>query len=184
MNTTLHILRAAMVTAALAGAASFAQAEVVVVVSAKSAATAITSDQAADIFLGKSSTLPGGGQAVPVDQAEGATRDEFYQKAMGKNAAQLKAYWSKQIFSGKGQPPKEVGDGAATRGLIANNPNLIGYIDKSLLDGSVKQVLSLQYARPPVRAPRRTGGGRPRGALAQGKRPAPCGISTTLHKLN
>ncbi|MEC5218006.1 ABC-type phosphate transport system substrate-binding protein [Actimicrobium sp. GrIS 1.19] len=71
-------------------------------------------------------------------------RDDFYQKATGKTGVQVKAFWSKQIFSGKGQPPKEVGDSAAVKGLVANNPNLIGYIDKSALDGSVKQVLSLK----------------------------------------
>ena len=119
-------------------------AETVVVVSAKSSATALTMDQVSDIFLGKSAALPGGGQAVPVDQAEGALREDFYHKATGKTGAQVKAFWSKQIFTGKGQPPKEVGDSAAVKALVANNPNLIGYIDKSALDGSVKSVLSVK----------------------------------------
>jgi ABC-type phosphate transport system substrate-binding protein len=119
-------------------------AETVVVVSAKSSATALTMDQVSDIFLGKSAVLPGGGQAVPVDQADGALREDFYHKATGKTGAQVKAFWSKQIFTGKGQPPKEVGDSAAVKALVANNPNLIGYIDKSALDGSVKSVLSVK----------------------------------------
>jgi hypothetical protein len=140
----LHILRAGALAALLLGAASMAQAEIVVVVSAKSGATALTATQAADIFLGKSSALPGGGQAVPIDQTEGgALRDEFYQKALGKSAPQLKAYWSKQVFSGKGQPPKVAGDGAAVKALIATNPNMVGYIDKSAVDGTVKVLLSI-----------------------------------------
>lgn len=139
----LQILRAGALAAVLLGAASLAHAEIVVVVSAKSGATALSADQASDIFLGKPSALPGGGQAVPIDQAEGATRDAFYQKALGKNAAQLKAYWSKQIFSGKGQPPKVAGDGAAVKALVASNPNMVGYIDKSAVDGTVKVLLSI-----------------------------------------
>lgn len=123
---------------------SHAFAETVVVVSAKSPATALSADQVSDIFLGKSSALPGGGQAVPIDQADGPVREDFYHKATGKTGAQVKAYWSKQIFSGKGQPPKEVGDSAAVKTLVASNPNMIGYIDKGALDGSVKQVLSLK----------------------------------------
>ena len=139
----LQILRAGALAAVLLGAASLAHAEIVVVVSSKSGATALSADQASDIFLGKPSALPGGGQAVPIDQAEGATRDAFYQKALGKNAAQLKAYWSKQIFSGKGQPPKVAGDGAAVKALVASNPNMVGYIDKSAVDGTVKVLLSI-----------------------------------------
>jgi len=124
--------------------ASAALAETVVVVSAKSSASALTMEQVSDIFLGKSAVLPGGGQAVPVDQAEGPLREDFYHKATGKTGSQVKAFWSKQIFTGKGQPPKEVGDSAAVKALVANNPNLIGYIDKSALDASVKSVLSVK----------------------------------------
>lgn len=120
-------------------------ADVVVIVSAKSGASALTEEQAADIFLGKSNSLPGAGQAVPIDQSEGAApRELFYSKATGKNPAQLKAYWSKLIFSGKGQPPKEAGDNAAVKTLIAGNPNLIGYIDKGAVDASVKVLLTIK----------------------------------------
>lgn len=120
-------------------------AEVVVIVSAKSTATTLTAEQAADIFLGKANTLPGGGQAVPVDQPDGsAAREEFYSKAAGKTSAQVKAYWSKQIFTGKGQPPKEVGDNTGVKTLVAGNPNMVGYIDKSAVDGTVKALLSVK----------------------------------------
>jgi ABC-type phosphate transport system substrate-binding protein len=122
-----------------------ASAETVVVVSSKSQVGTITKDQAADIFLGKATTFPGGGQAVPVNQAEGAAvRDDFYMKVTGKSGAQLKAYWTKIIFTGKGQPPKDVPDSASVKKLVADNPNIVGYIDKGAVDGSVKVVLSLQ----------------------------------------
>lgn len=133
-----------LILSSMSMCAAAALAETVVVVSAKSSATALTMDQVSDIFLGKSAVLPGGGQAVPVDQADGALREDFYHKATGKTGAQVKAFWSKQIFTGKGQPPKEVGDSAAVKALVANNPNLIGYIDKSALDASVKSVLSVK----------------------------------------
>ena len=129
-----------LVLAAGAGAA-----EVLVVVSAKSAATALSAEQAADIFLGNASTFPGGGAAVPVDQAGGsALRDEFYTKVSGKTSAQLKAHWSKLIFTGKARPPKEIGDSVAVRKQIADNPNMIGYIDSGSNDSSVKVVLTLR----------------------------------------
>lgn len=138
-------LLAAVLGAVLAAAALPSMADVVVVVSAKNSATALTQDQASDIFLGRATSLPGAGAVTPVDQAEGAaSRDAFYQKASGKNAAQVKAYWSKQIFSGKGTPPKEAGNDAAVKAMVAANPNLIGYIDKGALDGSVKALLTVK----------------------------------------
>jgi ABC-type phosphate transport system substrate-binding protein len=134
-----------LVVAGLFAASMPALADVVVVVSAKSAASTLTEEQASDIFLGKSNALPGGGQAVPVDQPDGsAARELFYSKVAGKTGAQLKAYWSKQIFSGKGQPPKEAGDNAAVKALVAGNPNIVGYIDKSAVDASVKVLLTVK----------------------------------------
>lgn len=144
MFTSKHIC-AAFFSLGLSVATTSAVAEVVVVVSAKSGASPLTVDQVSDIFLGKSNALAGAGQAVPIDQNDAsATREEFYKKATGKNAAQVKAYWSKQIFSGKGQPPKEVGDNASVKTLLASNPNMVGYIDKAAVDASVKVLLTIK----------------------------------------
>lgn len=124
-------------------AVNIATADVVVVVSAKNASAALTAAQVSDIFLAKATSFPTGGQVVPVDQPESASiRDEFYSKVTGKSAPQVKAYWSKIIFSGKGQPPKELADSAAVKKFVADNPNAIGYIDKAAVDASVKAVLS------------------------------------------
>lgn len=142
---TFPFYRATLVVTLLASACLAASAEVIVVVSAKSPATALTQEQAADIFLGRSTTLPGAGAAIPIDQTDGAApRDEFYQKATSKSSAQLKAYWSKQIFSGKGQPPKAAGDSAAVKAMLATNPNLVGYIDKAAVDATVKPLLTIK----------------------------------------
>lgn len=122
---------------------TMAGAEVVVIVSAKNSTAALSADQVADIFLGNAAAFPSGGLAVPVDQAEGApVRDEFYSKIGRKTAPQLKAHWSKIIFTGKGKPPKEAPDSAAIKKLVAENPNIIGYIDKGAADSSVKVVLT------------------------------------------
>jgi ABC-type phosphate transport system substrate-binding protein len=116
-------------------------ADMVVVVSAKSPTTTLTSNQVLDIFLGRSDRYPNGGPAVPIDQEEGtATRSEFYSKLAGKNEAQLKAYWSKIIFTGRGQPPMAVANGIEVKKRLAANPAAIGYIDQSQVDGTVKVV--------------------------------------------
>ena len=124
-------------------AAGTAAAEVVAVVSARSAVTSLSRNQVADIFLGKAARFPDGSPAVPIDQAEGAAaRDEFYLSVAGKSAAQLNAHWSKIIFTGRGQPPREVANGAAVKKLLLENPAAIGYIERSLVDGGLRVVLS------------------------------------------
>src|SRR6188768_4088554 len=80
--------------------------ELVVIVSSASPIAGLTKDQIADIFLGKLRQLPDGTKVVPIDQPEGSpTRDAFYVQFTGKSPAQVKAHWSKIIFTGRGQPP-------------------------------------------------------------------------------
>ena len=125
----------------LALAAIPALADVVAVVSSKSAVTTLSTNQITDIFLGKTARFPDGSPAVPIDQIEGeAVRDEFYSNFTGKSVAQIKVYWSKVIFTGRGQPPRAVANSLAVKMLIVGNPAAIGYIDTKQLDDTVRVV--------------------------------------------
>lgn len=136
-------LRLSLSVLALA-AAGLAQAQVAVIVNPKNATAAMTADQVAGIFLGKSNTLPGGATAAALDQPESAAvREQFYTKVTGKQAAQVKAAWSRLVFSGKATPPKELASSAEIKKFVAANADAIGYIEKSAVDGSVKVVLSV-----------------------------------------
>jgi ABC-type phosphate transport system substrate-binding protein len=124
--------------------ANAAQAELAVITNPKNAASSLTSDQVADIYLGKNIAFPDGTAATPADQVEGsAVRGEFYTKATGRSEAQVKAAWARLTFTGKGIPPKEFKSDADMKAFVAANPNAIGYIDKGAVDGSIKVVLSL-----------------------------------------
>lgn len=128
----------------LAVAAGTAQAQVAVVVGAKSATAAMTADQVAGIFLGKSNQLPSGAAAAAADLPESAAvREQFYTKVTGKSSAQVKAGWSRLVFSGKATPPKELASAGDVKSFVAANPDAIGYIEKSAVDGSVKVVLNV-----------------------------------------
>lgn len=116
--------------------------ETAVIVSASNGNASIDKNTISKIFLGKTKSFPDGSQALPIDQDDGtAARDSFNSNILGKSASQLKSYWSRLIFTGKGTPPKQSGNDAAIKGLVANNPNMIGYIDAGSVDGSVKVVL-------------------------------------------
>ena len=144
MKNKFNVRAVRLLAAILVSFPLIAQAGVAVVVGAKSPASKLSADQVAPVFLAKTPTLPGAGQAVLVDQAEGsAIRDAFYSKVAGKSAAQVKALWSRLVFSGAAQSPKAVASGAEVKKLLADNPDAIGYIDSSEVDASVKVLLSV-----------------------------------------
>lgn len=122
---------------------AFANAEFVVVVGAKSPITALTAEQTAQIFLGKVSTFPGGESATPVDQPDGAPiRNEFYEKLTNKTQKQVLALRANMVFSGKGKPPRELPTGQDVKKAVSENPNVIGYMEKSFVDSSVRVIFS------------------------------------------
>ena len=113
--------------------------DVVVIVSAKSRIAELTQSQVTDLFLGRLKQLSDGTRLVPVDHPEGsAARDEFYSRYAGKTPAQLKAYWSKMIFTGRGQPPVILADAAEVRKRVARDPQSIAYLERALADDTVR----------------------------------------------
>lgn len=141
MKTSMQaVLVAVGLGLGLEGAA--AHAEVVAVVSAKSPIAVLSKNQVVDIFLGRRNRFPDGTAAVPLDQAEGsAARTEFYTRYASMSAPQIKAFWAKLIFTGRGQPPRAVTSDEAVKKQLAANPNVIGYIDQKMVDSSVRVLL-------------------------------------------
>lgn len=128
----------ALAALTMASFALSASAETVVIVSQKNPATRMFSEQASQFFLGKSTLF------TPIDQAEGSPiRADFYRKVADKDASQVKALWSKLVFTGKGTPPKEYAGNAEVKKAVAADPKAIGYIDKSAVDDTVKVILTL-----------------------------------------
>jgi len=139
-----HLLAAAALLLAQA-ASGTASAELVVIVSARNPLPALSGDQVAAIFLGQAGRFPDGAEAVALDHRLGSTeRNQFYAQVTGKTPALLKAHWSKMVFTGRGQPPRELSDSTAVRRMVADNPAMIGYVDRSVLDASVRPVLVLR----------------------------------------
>ncbi|MCU4675653.1 phosphate ABC transporter substrate-binding protein [Catenovulum sp. 2E275] len=119
-------------------------AEIAVVVHPSNTAE-ISADDIERIFLGKKKTFSSGETAVPINLNESnSTRDGFNEKALNKSSSQLKAYWSKLVFTGKGTPPKEVDSAQEVIKLVSSNPNMIGYVDSSNIDSSVKVITKFE----------------------------------------
>src|ERR1700722_15513521 len=96
-----------------------ARAEDIVVI-VNPAAKQLSKEQIVDVYLGRSAEL------TPIDQPVGSSiYVQFYKKATGRDAAQIKAIWSRILFTGRGQPPKQLLDSAAVKKTVAANPNTV-----------------------------------------------------------
>lgn len=99
---------------------------------------AITDTDVKNLFTGRQKSFADGSPAIVLNLTSGdATQSAFNNKALGRSDAQLKAFWSKVMFTGKGNPPKEV-DSAEMLKLIAENPSIIGVIDASQATSAVR----------------------------------------------
>lgn len=141
MPRQLSVIGCTLVLSLLMGTAS---AQVVVVVSARTQLDALTRAELSDIYLGRMDRLPNGEPVIPVDQAEDSPAHQaFYRDYLGRSTAQIKAHWSKLIFTGRGLPPRAVADGTAAADFVAETPNAIGYVDAGLVDDRL-QIVSIE----------------------------------------
>ena len=123
--------------------AQISYAEVVVIVNSANT-SAVNMDDVSRIFLGKKSSFSDGANASPYYLPAGdSVREAFDEKALGKTSSQLKAYWSKLVFTGKGSPPPEVSSAQDAVNKVATDPSAIAYVDRSAVTDAVKIVLTV-----------------------------------------
>ena len=141
MKTLKRFLAALFLLALWAGSAP-AHAALAIIVHPGNSLSGITHDEAANIYLGRTGVFANGARVTPVDQGAGSPmRKKFYSAVVKRDEAALKAYWSRLMFAGKGQPPRELGGDEAVKNWVAANPDGIGYVDGKFVDGSVKVLL-------------------------------------------
>lgn len=115
-----------------------AYAELVVVTNPQNPATRLMPTQIPQFFLGGSVLF------TPLEQAENSPiRSEFYKKVLEKEPSQVRAIWSKIVFTGKGKPPKEFKSSAEVKKAISEDVNAIGYIEASAVDSTVKVIATI-----------------------------------------
>lgn len=54
---------------------------------------------------------------------------------------QLRAAWNRLVFSGMGEEPIIVKSEKKMRAIVSSTPGAIGYLSRSMIDGSVKPIL-------------------------------------------
>ncbi|WP_254304074.1 phosphate ABC transporter substrate-binding protein [Shewanella sp. VB17] len=93
------------------------------------------------MFLGKQKSFSNGRTAIMLSVSNtDPVMTEFNQKVMDKSNSQIKAYWSKIIFTGKGTPPQEMPSASEVISSVSTNPDSIGYIDAAAATDAVRVV--------------------------------------------
>lgn len=122
-----------------------AHAEIAVIGNLTLPVNALDAQVCKKIWLGQQKRLDGGAPVRPVDQAvSSAMRDAFYLKLLDKSPQQVKAYWARIEFTGKGEAPPILNDDAAVKAWVSSHPDALGYIDAAKVDNTVKVLLRLK----------------------------------------
>lgn len=84
------------------------------------------------IFLKKRQTWDDENKIIPVDQVSSkSVRDIFSEKIHRKKTSTIKAFWQKQIFSGRSVPPPEKKDDQSVLEYVQDTPGAIGYVSSA-----------------------------------------------------
>ncbi len=121
--------------------AGLAHADLVVVTSPKSGLERISRQDLVNVYMGRLRTHSTGEPAVALDlAAQSAERVDFYRQLVNKESADIKAYWSRLIFSGGARPPQTVNDPETLIRLLNQMPGAVGYLDRKQVDHRVRIV--------------------------------------------
>lgn len=100
-----------------------------VIVNPKNPIESVEREFLRNAWLKKEEEWADGDTIRPIDLSwKFAVRDRFTRQVIKKTPAQLKSYWSQQVFSGKGVPPAEADAVADVIGYVLANPGAVGYV--------------------------------------------------------
>jgi len=119
-------------------------AEIAVIVDLSVSVDSVATEQLQRLYLNKPARLKANVKLTPIDQKKGSSlRKEFTQKVLKKTERQLTSYWSRLMFSGKGNPPQQYDNDATVLEQVTANPGTVGYIDSASVNESVKVILRI-----------------------------------------
>lgn len=125
--------------------AGAALAELVVVVNARCGVAVMTRNEVVNVFFGRYRQFFNGVEAQPIDLVDShPDRARFYAALVGKDLSDVNAYWSRQVFSGRTQPPPKASSPEEVLKWVTSHPGGIGFIELSKADARVKVVYELK----------------------------------------
>jgi hypothetical protein len=123
---------------------TLAIADLVVVTAKQSTIEALTETEVRQLFSGQLRSI-NGQRLQPLDlPSRDRNREEFYRKLMGRSPDQMRAYWTRLIFTGQGQPPREVAGTGELNTLISSSTDYVGYLPAAELNPGLKVLFRLR----------------------------------------
>lgn len=116
----------------------------VVIVSKNSSINNITKKELSKIFLSKTKRLPNGDRSITLEYINKDHQSKFYKLICNKNEKQLKKYWAKMIFTGRGQPAKKFKSIENLIEFVENNNNAISYIPSKYMNSNLKMIMEIK----------------------------------------
>ena len=120
-------------------------AQMVVIVNARSGVAVMSHNEVVNIFFGRYRQFFNGLEAKPVDLLDShPDRARFYTGLVGKDLAEINAYWSRQLFSGRMTAPPRLRTSDEVVKWVVSNPGGIGFVELSQADARVHVVFELK----------------------------------------
>jgi len=101
----------------------------------------LNAQQVKRIFTGKQRQFYDGSIVIPVNQPEGSVaRTQLDSSVLGRSTSQITAYWSKRVFTGKGQPPVVVASDVEMLSYVQSTPGSVGYLSDNVEPKKVRVI--------------------------------------------
>ena len=127
----------------LLAAASAGERESVAVIVNPARRVELSVDDLAQIYLRRRRFWDDGAPVVPLNlSSTDPLRERFSRLVLRQSDVRLAEYWNRQYFYGI-FPPTTLVSTEAMRRYVASDPNAIGYLPASQVDGSVRVLLHL-----------------------------------------
>lgn len=97
----------------------------------------LTKSETANLFLGI-----GRHDLNPFDRDDLKLRTEFYNRVASLSLTSVRAHWAKQVFTGRGRPPKRIGRKLSDQ-MNEKNPNAVTYVSANNQPPGCKVLLVL-----------------------------------------
>jgi len=140
-----NIFVAAFLSMAALQVSPAASATIYVVANTAAKTIDVTNDQLKQLFLDESTIVVNGVKLRPIDAPSNSeVRREFYKIVAQRSATQMKSYWARMVFTGKGIPPQTSTSEAEVEKVIATDGQKIGYLSRKPSDPNVQIVKILE----------------------------------------
>lgn len=113
----------------------------VVIVHTENPTETLSKGKVSQFLLKKSFRWAHDDRVEPIDlTGDSPVRASLTEDIHGRSVNSVKAYWQRQIFSGRAVPPPELPDDSAAVEFVASHPGAIGYVSSSTPLQGVKAI--------------------------------------------